>query len=188
MSIKYAILGFLSHQPLTGYNLKKMFADSLTFYWSGNNNQIYRTLVDLHRQGLVSQEMEHQVSGPSRKVYTITERGLADLKQWVVSSPELPELRNRFLMQLAWADQLGPEELAELINRYEDEVQTKLVVVQDYKRRNPNAPGRTPREEYLWEMMMENWQAYYEHELTWVQRLRQGLSQIQAGQSVISRV
>ncbi len=176
MSIKYAILGFLSHQPLTGYDLKKMFAESMTFYWSGNNNQIYRTLVDLHRQGLVSQEMQHQETGPSRKVYTITDEGLADLRQWVVSSPELPELRNRFLMQLAWADQLGQEELAALINQYEAEVQAKLSLVRDYKERNPNAPDRTPREEYLWQMIMANWQAYYEHELTWVRQLRAGLN------------
>ena len=178
MSIKYAILGFLSHQPLTGYDLKKMFTDSLTFYWSGNNNQIYRTLVDLHHQQLVSQEMQHQESGPSRKVYTITPAGMADLKQWVLSSPELPELRNTFLVQLAWADQLAPEELAALLDQYEDEVQSKLLLVQQRKQIKPNAPDRTPREQYLWEMIKENWQAYYEHELTWVRRLLAGLAQI----------
>jgi hypothetical protein len=33
MSIKYAILGFLSWQPYTGYELKKLFAESDTLSW-----------------------------------------------------------------------------------------------------------------------------------------------------------
>ncbi|RPI32756.1 MAG: DUF4180 domain-containing protein, partial [Chloroflexota bacterium] len=42
MDIKFAILGYLSWRPFSGYDLKKLFADSAAFYWSGNNNQIYR--------------------------------------------------------------------------------------------------------------------------------------------------
>jgi hypothetical protein len=42
MSIKHAILGFLSWQPSTGYELKKLFAESDTLSWSGNNNQRWK--------------------------------------------------------------------------------------------------------------------------------------------------
>ena len=42
MTIKYAILGLLSWKPFSGYDLKKIFVDSASLYWSGNNNQIYR--------------------------------------------------------------------------------------------------------------------------------------------------
>ena len=44
MTLEYAILGLLSWKPFSGYDLKKIFSDSPIYYWSGNNNQIYRTL------------------------------------------------------------------------------------------------------------------------------------------------
>ncbi len=92
MDIKYAILGFLSWKPFTGYELKKVITEAEGFYWSGNNNQIYTSLVELHKEGLVINEVQHQERYPSRKVYSITKEGLSALRKWVLSSPELPQL------------------------------------------------------------------------------------------------
>ena len=69
MSIQYAILGLLSQQPLTGYDLKKIFVEEETFYWSGNNNQIYRTLVKLHEAALVTQEVHHQETAGTNRYF-----------------------------------------------------------------------------------------------------------------------
>jgi PadR family transcriptional regulator AphA len=176
MSIKHALLGFLSWRPLTGYDLKKLFADSEFFYWSGNSNQIYRTLVQLHKEGLVTREVEHQDSYPDRKVYTITEGGRAALQAWVGSVPELPELRHAFLVQLAWADQLSPGELDALLQAYEDKVRVQLLICQEQERRAEIDPARTEREAYLWRAIAGNWIGFYEHELAWVRGLRDGLA------------
>jgi PadR family transcriptional regulator AphA len=176
MSIKHAILGFLSWRSLTGYDLKKLFADSEFFYWSGNSNQIYRTLVQLHKEGLVTREVEQQESYPDRKVYTITEAGQAALRAWAGSAPELPELRHAFLVQLAWADPLCPEELDALLKTYEDQVRAQLLICREQERRGAIDPARTPRESYLWRMMASNWIGFYEHELSWVRGLRGGLA------------
>jgi PadR family transcriptional regulator AphA len=175
MDIKYAILGFLSWRPLTGYDLKKIFEDSVFIYWSGNNNQIYKSLVELHREELVTGKVEHQENGPSRKIYTITEKGSADLRKWVLSSPEPPQLRNSFLIQLAWADQLKPNDLDALLEKYEYEVQMQSLMCREQKRRNIINPARTRRESYLWDMISENWITFYEHEFTWARKLRQEL-------------
>ncbi len=177
MTIKYAILGFLSWRAVTGYDLKKMFADAMFIYWSGSNNQIYRTLVQLHKEGLVTSEVQHQESGPSRKVYTITEQGLSELRQWVLSSPELPQLRNSFLIQLAWADQLEPGEMDTLLEKYEYEVHMQSLMYREQKRRNRINPARTERESYLWDMISDNWIAFYENELAWVRKLRKELGE-----------
>jgi DNA-binding PadR family transcriptional regulator len=176
MSIKHAILGFLSWTPLTGYDLKKKFAESDILYWSGNNNQIYRALVELHQDDWVTQEIQHQASGPSRKVYTITEKGLAELRQWLLSAPELPQLRNSFLVQLAWADQLEAHELDVLLAAYEDELRVKLLMLHEQNKRDRATPHRTPREAYLWDMITQNILSFYEHQLNWVRQLRNELS------------
>jgi DNA-binding PadR family transcriptional regulator len=57
VSIKYAILGLLSSKPSTGYEMKKVFEESSVMYWSGNNNQIYKSLVELLNEGLVTSEI-----------------------------------------------------------------------------------------------------------------------------------
>jgi len=65
MSIKYVILGYLGWKPMTGYDLKKIIADSETLPWSGNNNQIYKALVQLHKDEWVRKVTENQTGAPT---------------------------------------------------------------------------------------------------------------------------
>ncbi len=175
MTIKYAILGLLSWKPFTGYDLKKIFAESASFYWSGNNNQIYRTLIQLFDDGIVTKEVLHQENYPSKKIYTITEKGKSELDNWVSSMPEQPQLKNSFLIQLAWADRLAPDDLDSFLKKYEDEVHMQLLMQQEKARRGKVAPRRTPRETYLWDKILENRTGFYENELNWISRLRKEL-------------
>lgn len=189
MSIEYAILGLLSWQPLTGYDIKKMFEGSPALYWSGNNNQIYKALVKLHEDGLVSREVELQENSPSRKIYTITAAGKALLRKWVLSEPEIPQIKNAFLIQLAWADLLTTEELDGLLENYETDMRMQVAMLQLQEKQKSLSPSgvprdvyinpalaRTPREIFLWQAIQENWLAYYQHELDWVVQLRQELT------------
>lgn len=175
MSIQYAILGILSCQPYTGYDLKKIIQDSPFMHWSGNNNQIYKSLVELLEDGFVTSEVHHQESSPSKKVYTITREGLAELKDWACSAPELPELKKTFLVQLAWTDQLSQEELETLLSQYEYELKMQIVLHQERKRRGAFWPGRSPREELIWESIDQNILSSFESELEWVKKLRMQL-------------
>jgi PadR family transcriptional regulator, regulatory protein AphA len=175
MTIQYAILGLLSWQPLSGYDLKKLFADSAILYWSGNNNQIYKALLQLHEEGLVTQDIQYQEFLPAKKTYTITAKGRAALKAWVLSMPELPEVHNAFLIQLSWADLLTEEELDALLRHYEEEVQVQLLMQKEKARRMQPSSARTPREAYLWEMTLKNVISVYENELAWVRQVQEGL-------------
>ncbi|MDO3681546.1 DUF4180 domain-containing protein [Paenibacillus ehimensis] len=175
MSITHAILGILSWKSVTGYDLKKIIQDSPFMYWSANNNQIYKSLVQLLDEGFVTCEVQHQESSPSKKIYTITEEGLAELKDWVVSTPEPPDLKKSFLIQLAWADQLNTDELNALLTKYEEEVRTQVLLQKEKKLRGPFSPGRTAREIYLWDMIYDNVIDFYKREWEWIQKLRNEL-------------
>lgn len=175
MSIRYAILGLLSWKPATGYDIKKMIVDSSVMYWSGNNNQIYKSLVGLMKDDMVSAETLYEENSPVKKLYTITDKGRDDLRKWVASTPEPPELRNTFLIQLAWADQLTDNELISLISRYEEEVNIQLVLNIEKQRRGGISPQRTQREAFLWDMINRNITSAYENELQWVKKLRESI-------------
>jgi PadR family transcriptional regulator, regulatory protein AphA len=176
MSITNAILGFLSSRPLTGYDLKKLVADSDILHWSGNSNQIYTALVALHREGLVTFETEQQENLPPRKTYTLTRAGRERLRGWLLSAPELPESRSPFLLQLAWADELTPSELGGLVAAYEEKVATRVALCRERIRRGHGGPDRTAREKYLWRKAHENRLRAWEAELAWTQDLRKGLA------------
>ncbi len=186
MSIRHAILGFLSWKPFSGYELKKFFADSLSFHWSGNNNQIYGSLVELHREGLVSVEVMQQDKLPAKKVYAITEAGRLELRSWLLSGPELPQLRSLAHTKLAWADCLSGEELDGLLASYERQLSDQALMCREKMRRSSEDPAgateprRSERERLVWRSIDENQVAFYENELAWTRNLRLRLKGLQA--------
>jgi PadR family transcriptional regulator, regulatory protein AphA len=175
MDIRYSILGFLDWKPLSGYDLKKMISKSDLFYWSGNNNQIYTSLIQLHKDDLVTLQVEYQESLPARKIYSITEKGRTEFRQWLLSAPELPEFQNNFLIQLAWADKLSDEEMDGLLARYEEEITIQLRMKKVQQADSSDAPNRTKRERYIWQAISENLTKTYQNELDWIQRVRKEL-------------
>ena len=190
MTIEYAILGLLSWRPLTGYDIKKVFAGTAALYWSDNNNQIYRILLKLYCEQLVEQEIQVQENYPARKIYRITEKGREELRKWAGLPAELPVVKQSILIQLAWADLLDAAELESLVDKYEEEIQMQLWMCQSEQQLESDSTGgtraetyiqlfraRTAREAFLWQMIQENWIGFYQYELAWVRKVRRGLEQ-----------
>ena len=175
MDIQYALLGMVSCRPMTGYDLKKVMQESAFMHWSGNNNQIYKALLALEDEGLVQGEVQHQEGAPSKKIYTITQEGICELKNWLKSTPEPPESRNAFLIQLICADVLLPDELTQLISGYENEVRMQFVIQQEKIRRGSGFAARTPREALLWQLADDNVLAALRTELDWIEDTKQRL-------------
>lgn len=172
MSLNHTILGMLSCKPLTGYDLKKIMQSSSFMPWSGNNNQIYKALLELNDNDFVTNKVHHNDSSPSKKVYTITESGLAELKKWARSAPEPFETKKPFLVQLAWADILSNEELEELFNQYEQEIKGQLFITRKEAERSFFKQGRTPRETAIWNLINENILLSYKSELDWINKAK----------------
>jgi len=180
MTIQYAILGLLSWRPSSGYELKKVFENSPYLYWSGNNNQIYKSLLQLQKDGLITYETIHQDGAPSKKIYSVTKKGTEELKEWVISASETPEFKNPFLSQLAWADMLSKDELGQLLTKYEKEIATQLTLQKEKYDREKDWPNRSSRETFLWNMISVNLMSTFQSELAWVRKVRQQLSRIES--------
>jgi DNA-binding PadR family transcriptional regulator len=175
MSINYAILGMLSYKSMTGYDLKKIIQDSDFMPWSGNNNQIYKSLTELLDKGLVTNVVKHQESLPTKKIYTITSEGLSALKEWVLSPSELSEMRKPFLIQLACSKQLNTNELITLIDGYENQVKIQLVLAQSNRKGTDFLSEGTALEKTIWNFINDNIRRTYENELGWIQDLRRAI-------------
>ena len=179
MDLRFTILGILSWKPASGYDLKRMISDSEVFYWSGNNNQIYKSLVELHQEGLVTYQVQAGDSAPAKKIYTITEAGLQTLEHSLLAAPELPELRKGFLIQLAWAEALSDAQVLALLEQYEAELANRLAMYRALAARTGGWPERSRRERFLWQSIAENLAAACQTELEWARQTRQALQEKQ---------
>lgn len=178
MSINYAILGILSYKSMTGYDLKKIIQDSAFMHWSGNNNQIYKSLTELLDKGLVTNVVKHEESSPTKKIYKITSEGLADLKEWVLSPAEPSEIKKPFLVKLAWSKELNSNELNMLLDEYESQVKMQLLMEKNKKQDIIFLPDRTALETVIWSFINDNTGRTYENELIWIQDLRKAIVSI----------
>ena len=52
--IDVVILGLLSHEDLTGYDIKKRLDGAIGFFWKGSFGNIYPALTSMEKEGLIS--------------------------------------------------------------------------------------------------------------------------------------
>ncbi|MDD2370812.1 MAG: PadR family transcriptional regulator [Firmicutes bacterium] len=176
MSFNFTILGVLKWKPMTGYDLKKIIQKTTFMYWSGNNNQIYKGLLALQNQGLVTNEVKHQDGAPSKKIYTITASGIEEFNKWIMESPkEPPEFKKEFLIQMALSGDLKVDNVMAILSQYEESVSMKLLMEKEMQRRQGLDKRRNKQEEYLWSMISENIINTYENELLWIEKVKAGM-------------
>lgn len=142
MSLKHAILGFLSFVPLSGYDLKKAFDRSVQHFWPANQSQIYRTLAQLDEEGLVEKEVIEREERLDMKIYNITAAGRAELHQWL--STPLPEhdTREPFLIQVYFGGRLSDAEILNLLRLKLREIEERLAVYATVYQMSQNAPSQ----------------------------------------------
>lgn len=100
MSLAYALLVSLIHEPKSGYDLAKQFDGSVGFFWQATHQQIYRELTKLEQQDLISAQAIAQESRPDKKIFSVTDLGLANLKTWLLQSSDLAPVKDEFLVKI----------------------------------------------------------------------------------------
>lgn len=81
-TLKYAILGLLNRNEMTGYELSKEFETTLFEFWNAKHSQIYPELKTLTAKGLIQYHVEITGNVLEKKVYTITDEGRRDFQEW----------------------------------------------------------------------------------------------------------
>jgi DNA-binding PadR family transcriptional regulator len=130
MSLKYAILGFLSIKSQNGYDLKKTFDQSVQHFWPAKQSQIYRTLKALNQEGLVEKEIIGRENRLDMKVYHITDAGREELHQWLSSPLPSKDFREAFLIQIYFGSKLSDKEFVALVQN-EIKAAEKIIAVYD---------------------------------------------------------
>jgi PadR family transcriptional regulator AphA len=104
MSLRHALLGFLSTTPASGYALGRKFSDGAGAMWEALPSQIYPELKRLEELGWIEGDVDES-DQLKRKVYKVTTAGRTALQEWVESDEaEHPPQKDAELVRFLFLD------------------------------------------------------------------------------------
>ncbi len=94
-TLQYMILGLLTRQEMTGYDIKQTFDKEKAEFWSAPFSQIYPELSRLLKKELI-ELVPDKVENSRKKTYRISSQGLKLFNDWlkIPLTPEITKLNN----------------------------------------------------------------------------------------------
>jgi DNA-binding PadR family transcriptional regulator len=128
-SSMYAILGWLTVSPRSGYDLKKSTEDSLAFFWSESYGQIYPTLKKMVDEELVTVQSEQEQGRPVKKIYSITTKGRSLFSDWLKLEPKPDKFKSELLLKVFFGFNVDKEVI---VKHLENKVTEFEELIQEY--------------------------------------------------------
>ena len=144
----YVVLGMVQLGARSGYEIKRTVEQSIRFFWTISQAQIYPSLQRLERGQLIAGQADPRGRRP-RRIYQITATGRAALAEWLTRPEALPfELRDTGMLKLFFADALDGDQALALLRavrrRSQDYLET-LRAIEPAARRAEEDGNRYPR-------------------------------------------
>jgi len=99
----------------SGYEIKQAVENSIRFFWTISQAQIYPGLQLLEAAGLITGRADPQGRRP-RRVFETTRAGEAALRDWLTRDEPMPfELRDTGMLKVFFADALDREQALTLV-------------------------------------------------------------------------
>ena len=96
---RYAILGMLSIEPMSGYDIRKTIKDSTQYFWNESNGQLYPTLAKLVEEKQIIAKIKGE-GDRGKTIYKITSVGRTNLKAWLHKDVEQYTVRDELLLKV----------------------------------------------------------------------------------------
>jgi PadR family transcriptional regulator AphA len=131
--VSYLVLGWIAHGPATPYDLKRLSAQSVGYFWEFPHSQLYAEPARLAELGLLEEKQEQE--GRRRRVYSITEPGRRALEEWLREpTSEEPQIRDIGLLKLFFQDALDDGNVVALARAQEEAHRAKLSTYEELER------------------------------------------------------
>lgn len=136
----YVILGMVSREGRSGYEIKAAVDNSTRFFWAASYGQIYPELRRLSEAGLI-EGSDAPRGERKRTVYAITPGGEEALKAWLRLPPETAEMREEGLLKVFFSGVLEPEEAVTTLRAMRAQ---RLALVERLRGMEPEAEEKDP--------------------------------------------
>lgn len=133
MDVKTVCLGMLSDGEATGYDLKKQFESSFAHFFAAGYGSIYPALSSLAHDGLVECREIPQQGKPDRKVYRITDAGLAHMRAALQKPDPSHKVRSEFLATMCFAHLMSEEQIDVVLENRIDDIEHNLGLIHEFE-------------------------------------------------------
>ena len=176
-STDFAVLGMLTLQPMSGYEIRQTIGESIAYFWTESFGQIYPTLNRLAKEGLVTRRGERGTSR-TRHIYSITDAGREVLAAWLRQPAEPQVPRNELLFKLFFSAEVTPADAVRQIERFRElavrERQRFQALDRDLLARHASRP-----ELPYWMIALRHGQLENEAHIRWADEALQLLAELQ---------
>lgn len=131
-----AVLGLLAWSgESSGYELHKLAGRSVGFIWAPARSQLYAVLKRLDAAGLVSGRHVVQADRPDKRIFSLTDAGMATLRGWLDRvEPIEPEDRDGVLLKLFFGAFGDPDAGRRQLLDYRERVERRLATYREIER------------------------------------------------------
>ncbi|MFK8910640.1 PadR family transcriptional regulator [Streptomyces sp. YS-3] len=104
MALRNAVLAALLEGEASGYDLAKGFDASVANFWMATPQQLYRELERMESDGLVRARLVQQERRPNKRLFSLTDTGLAALRTFTAAPPRPSAIRDELLVKVQSVD------------------------------------------------------------------------------------
>ncbi len=165
---RFAVLGMLSIQPKTGYDIKKDIETLLPTVWSESYGQIYKVLAQLETEKLVTRKHIEQKGRPNKVRYSITKRGQKELIAYLHTPPDKIVIRDETMLKLFMGFNVEPIYNIEVLNNEIARIQRCLDEIPQKKAAMKPLP--LPRQNTMFQLMGELGVEYFQMKKRWCRK------------------
>jgi PadR family transcriptional regulator AphA len=141
MSLRYALLGLLTIQPSSGYDLKRAIKRSTYFIWNATGPQIYNTLHKLREEGYITSRALAQKGKPAKQIHTITTSGRTALKKFMSKPIRASVTRDEVLLRIFFGNLANKNVIKRELEAYLERVRAERSFMEATKARIDAHPG-----------------------------------------------
>lgn len=118
---RFSVLGCLSLQPMSGYDIKRFLDRTVVHFWSESYGQLYPALRQLETNGLIVGEDAPGQRGQDKRIYRITESGRGRLRDWLSQPAEPVRPRYEHSLKLFFGFNVPPSVSLQHVSRIREE-------------------------------------------------------------------
>ncbi|MFF3290098.1 PadR family transcriptional regulator [Streptomyces sp. NPDC003023] len=104
MALRHAVLAALLDGEYSGYQLAKAFDVGVANFWHALPQQLYAELAKLEKEGLVTGRQVVQETRPNKRLFRVSDAGLAELERFAAATPKPSFIRDDLLVKVQAVD------------------------------------------------------------------------------------
>jgi len=123
--LEFVILGFLSKNSLTGYEIKQFMEHSTSNFIDASFGSIYPTLAKHTSKGFITC-VENVEGGKFKKQYILTDKGKEELLRWLRIPCVFSPFHYEYLAKMFFYELLPQKEVISLIKAFQKTVKLEI--------------------------------------------------------------